>query len=293
MTTDKPLDLAPLYFDAVLSQGSRVRFAVTTEAPRPGDDGERYRARGDLSGVKHGARGSSVTMAVYRYALALMVADYDVVDVVRDGDPSGEQLREMLREESTRRVRSDATHAAMGAQIAEMAAEVQRLRADNERLTRACVEGLPREVLHCPACGVQHIEGPRHDNPTLDGRVRPHHTHRCYGCGHVWDAGRWSYGDTEASVAAPLSEVQRLRDIILGWSIPPNDAQIEAHAAAGGRWLIATRHPDDDDGGAEAPCVFVLDHGTLEPAAYRVNSRTIRWWALDASGAPTQWPVAK
>ena len=46
----------------------------------------------------------------------------------------------------------------------------------------------------CPKCGKQHIEGARFDNPELDGRRRPHHTHRCYHCKHVWDSGRWSFG---------------------------------------------------------------------------------------------------
>lgn len=75
--------------------------------------------------------------------------------------------------------------------------------AERDRLQRACDEGLPREYLECPACHAQHIEGPRHDNPALDGRTRPHHTHRCYGCGHVWDAGRWSFG---ADVPKPLPD---------------------------------------------------------------------------------------
>lgn len=81
---------------------------------------------------------------------------------------------------------------------------VVALERDNERLTRACVEGLPREIMYCPKCSAQHIEGPRHDDPSLDGRVRPHHHHRCYACGHDWPTERWSYGDTEARVAVPI-----------------------------------------------------------------------------------------
>lgn len=71
---------------------------------------------------------------------------------------------------------------------------IERLESDVERLQRACDEGLPREVIPCPSCNREHVEGPRHDDPTVDGRTRPHHTHRCYHCGHVWDNGRWSFG---------------------------------------------------------------------------------------------------
>jgi len=73
-------------------------------------------------------------------------------------------------------------------------AERDSLQAERDRLQRACDEALPREAIFCPACGARHIEGPRHDNPSVDGRKRPHHTHRCGGCGHVWDSGRWSFG---------------------------------------------------------------------------------------------------
>lgn len=65
---------------------------------------------------------------------------------------------------------------------------------ERDRLQRVCSEALPREVIPCPRCAVPHVEGPRHDNPALDGRVRPHHSHRCYHCAHVWPSGRWSFG---------------------------------------------------------------------------------------------------
>ncbi len=65
---------------------------------------------------------------------------------------------------------------------------------ERDRLQRACDEGLPREYIECPACHAQHVEGARFDKPEIDGRTRPHHTHRCYACAHVWDSGRWSFG---------------------------------------------------------------------------------------------------
>ena len=103
------------------------------------------------------------------------------------------------------------------ASAAEIFAAVEVLRRERERLQRACDEGLPRERIDCPACGLAHVEGPRHDDPSIDGRTRPHHTHRCYHCGHVWDAGRWSFGvaEGEETAVAP-SDVARLDDAARG-----------------------------------------------------------------------------
>jgi hypothetical protein len=46
-------------------------------------------------------------------------------------------------------------------------------------------------VLHCPKCGLQHIDA-ADDHPELrDLRVKPwtnppHRSHLCHGCGHIW-----------------------------------------------------------------------------------------------------------
>lgn len=34
-------------------------------------------------------------------------------------------------------------------------------------------------LLHCPLCGVRHIDKD-------EFKEKPHHTHACQGCGHVW-----------------------------------------------------------------------------------------------------------
>lgn len=43
-------------------------------------------------------------------------------------------------------------------------------------------------VLHCPACGLQHIDAPgmnsEFDNHTWTNP--PHRSHLCHGCGHIW-----------------------------------------------------------------------------------------------------------
>lgn len=49
---------------------------------------------------------------------------------------------------------------------------------------------IPR-VLHCPKCGLQHIDAPDvYDNSHVTGRPvwdnPPHRSHLCLGCGHVW-----------------------------------------------------------------------------------------------------------
>lgn len=96
------------------------------------------------------------------------------------------------------------------AELARAQAEGRELRAklaiaegERDRLQRACDEGLPREVILCPACGQKHLEWFRHDAPGIDGRKRPHHTHRCYHCEHVWDSERWSFGvEVSTGIAA-------------------------------------------------------------------------------------------
>lgn len=47
-------------------------------------------------------------------------------------------------------------------------------------------------VLHCPACGLQHVDEPDTDaHAYSDGRESmwtnpPHRSHLCHGCGHIW-----------------------------------------------------------------------------------------------------------
>lgn len=91
--------------------------------------------------------------------------------------------------------------------------QVDALTKERDRLQRACDEGLPREVIHCPKCHRQHLEWFRHDAPGIDGRKRPHHTHRCYHCGHEWDLGRWSFGAEKAANVAVLDAIEALRPL--------------------------------------------------------------------------------
>lgn len=49
---------------------------------------------------------------------------------------------------------------------------------------------LPRLVLYCPRCGVNHVD---------EGvwATRPHRTHLCANCGHEWDEGGLCFGISE------------------------------------------------------------------------------------------------
>ncbi len=76
------------------------------------------------------------------------------------------------------------------------AAELRRLHSLTTA-ARAAQEAEPAPidmVLHCPACGLQHIDAPEPDlGPSVDGSgdmplwSNPsHRSHLCHGCGHVW-----------------------------------------------------------------------------------------------------------
>ena len=55
------------------------------------------------------------------------------------------------------------------------------------RAAIASVEAQPAAidmVLHCPACGLQHIDAP--DERTPNWKNEPHRSHLCHGCGHIW-----------------------------------------------------------------------------------------------------------
>ncbi len=46
-------------------------------------------------------------------------------------------------------------------------------------------------ILHCPACGMQHVDAPDTNyDPHYEGHMiwtnPPHRSHLCHGCGHIW-----------------------------------------------------------------------------------------------------------
>lgn len=85
----------------------------------------------------------------------------------------------------------------------------------------------------------------------------------------------------EATYAAwCAAEVLRLRAIIEGRTTPPTEAEIEAHHAAGGAWLIRTTEG-----------WYYRLRITPQTLALSVTPET--WWALDAQRRPCPWPRVK
>ncbi len=118
-------------------------------------------------------------------------------------------LRARIDESEEEARAAELAHLRLSAERDRLAAELLAALAERDRLQRACDEGLPREIIRCPNCNAQHLEWFRHDAPGIDGRKRPHHTHRCYPCGHVWDSGRWSFGaERSTGVAAERDEAR-------------------------------------------------------------------------------------
>ncbi len=94
-------------------------------------------------------------------------------------------------------------------------------------------------VLHCPKCGVQHIDAPdREDDPSMlavgithkafDGWTNPpHRSHLCHGCGHIWrpadvptngvqavkTKGKNDHFPTHCTAAA-VTNMKRLRELL-------------------------------------------------------------------------------
>lgn len=75
-------------------------------------------------------------------------------------------------------------------------------------------------VLHCPACGLQHIDAP--DERTPDWKNEPHRSHLCHGCGHIWRpadvptngvAAVATKGKADSPIAAPV--VREMQDDLI------------------------------------------------------------------------------
>jgi len=82
-------------------------------------------------------------------------------------------------------------------------------------------------------------------------------------------------------------EVAALRAIVAGRTVPPTDAEIAAHEAAGGRWRCVV----------VGDCLLLCDMlpgGVVwyHAETLKVLDATGTWWALDATGRPCAWPVA-
>lgn len=103
----------------------------------------------------------------------------------------------------------------------------------------------------------------------------------------AFDAGSRLNGRLRNEVGMLARERDALRAIVEGRTTPPTDAEVAAHAAAGGRWRCvvpeALRMCADGMHGHAAR----LHRETLDAAGYTRSS----WWATDASARPCAWPV--
>lgn len=91
------------------------------------------------------------------------------------------------------------------------------------------------------------------------------------------------------SRAAELARTALALYEIMGRTVPPTDAEIEAHAAAGGRWWVIAEWGRNNVN-------HVRSGSWVQPWAMQIarllrEQENTRWWAHDASGAPCAWPV--
>src|SRR4026207_2104657 len=66
-------------------------------------------------------------------------------------------------------------------------------------------------ILHCPECGVQHIDAP--DERTPDWDNPPHRSHLCHACGWIWrpaDVATDGVTDTKTHGKADMPNVKRV-----------------------------------------------------------------------------------
>ena len=91
-------------------------------------------------------------------------------------------------------------------------------------------------------------------------------------------AERTGHGDS--LTARLVRTVIVLHAIIEGRTVPPTDAELAAHDAAGALWMIAHR-----DGQ-----IVVTAMSWPSSRDWHVAKGAVRWWALAIDGRPCAWP---
>lgn len=99
--------------------------------------------------------------------------------------------------------------------------------------------------------------------------------------------------------AANNSEMERLRGVLAGRSVPPTAAEVAAHHAAGGKWRVVEHECERMVNGrthmrlAAERTLRVPEH----IAAYKCDVEDCKipttWWALDEGYLLTAWPQAE
>ena len=99
--------------------------------------------------------------------------------------------------------------------------------------------------------------------------------HRSDGCDEAADVMHM-----ERSALRYARTVVALHAIIEGRTVPPTDAELAAHDAAGALWMIARR-----DGQ-----IVVTAMSWPSSRDWHVAKGAVRWWALAIDGRPCAWP---
>jgi hypothetical protein len=100
-------------------------------------------------------------------------------------------------------------------------------------------------------------------------------------------------------MAADNAELERLRGILAGRSVPPTAAEVAAHYAAGGKWRVV-EHQCERKSNGRTHTRPACERSLSEPEhinAYQWEARdwglTTTWWALDKGYLLTTWPQAE
>ncbi len=116
---------------------------------------------------------------------------------------------------------------------------------------------------------------------------------------HVWpadlrdvlaelDAAEISSDHQRTRADAAEAECARLRAIIEGRATAPTEAELVAHIAAGGRWLVSS--PGEPDVPLWSMPVASVEHGLRVAQDHHDLNAPWRWHAL-LDGRPCPWPT--
>ena len=97
------------------------------------------------------------------------------------------------------------------------------------------------------------------------------------------DEARAERDAARANAEHEANDVVALRAITEGRTTRPTDAEIDAHCASGGRWLMTAGHWNS--------WLFLSNHQQQAKNMREGVLDTQRWLPLDAHGRPCAWPV--
>ncbi len=90
--------------------------------------------------------------------------------------------------------------------------------------------------------------------------------------------------DRRSDLGQLLAEVDALRAIVEGRTVPPTDEEIMAHCRGVGAWVVTSPSWVQRVRGIASVRMLADDHRESEDATWR-------WIALDATGRPCAWPT--